>query len=174
VSELSHIPDLIKNWLENFIERPHPALGDWPPCPYARQARINECIAFVGVAVQQLESAVAQYAGLLETHDVVVMYFDHYEITPGLLQQQVQDLNHKIMGDDLVILEDHPGSPELINGVSMNFGACGLAILQKLSDLNQASDQLRNKGYYNVWSSDNLAAVVNWRYRSDFHTDENQ
>jgi hypothetical protein len=174
VSELSHIPDLIKNWLENFIESPHPALSNWPPCPYARQARINERIAFVGIDAYHLTSAVSQHAGLLKTHDVVVMYFDYNQITPELLQQQVQDLNHKIMTDDLVILEDHPGAPESINGVNMNFGDCGLAILQKLSDLNQASDQLRNKGYYNVWSSDNLAAVVNWRYRSDFHTDENQ
>ena len=174
MSELSHIPDLIKNWLENFIERPHPALGDWPPCPYARQARINERIAFVDIDAYHLTSAVSRHAGLLKTHDVVVMYFDHNQITPELLQQQVQDLNHKIMTDDLVILEDHPGAPELINGVNMNFGACGLAILQKLSDLNQASDQLRNKGYYDGWSSDNLAAVVNWRYRSDLRTDENQ
>jgi hypothetical protein len=102
------------------------------------------------------------------------MYFDHNQITPELLQQQVQDLNHKIMTDDPVILEDHPGAPELINRVSMNFGDCGLVILQKLSGLNRASDQLRNKGYYDVWSSDNLAAVVTWRYRSDLHTDENQ
>ena len=67
---------------------------------------------------------------------------------------------------DYVVLEDHPESEEFINGVKMNFGACGLMILQRLSKLNTAADQLQKKGYYNTWSKENLADVVNWRYIS--------
>ena len=29
----------IEQWLINFVEVPHPALGNWAPCPYARRAR---------------------------------------------------------------------------------------------------------------------------------------
>jgi len=46
----------------------------------------------------------------------------------------------------------------------MNFGKCGLMILQRLSKLNTAADQLREKGYYDTWSKKNLDEVVNWRY----------
>lgn len=69
------------------------------------------------------------------------------------------------MNENYVILEDHPFSPEYINGVNMNFGACGLLILQKLDKLNKASDQLREKGYYDVWSKGDLDEVVTWRYK---------
>ena len=31
-------------WCETFVEVPHPALGGWPPCPFARQARLNKTI----------------------------------------------------------------------------------------------------------------------------------
>ena len=31
-------------WSETFVEVPHPALGGWPPCPFARQARLNRTI----------------------------------------------------------------------------------------------------------------------------------
>jgi hypothetical protein len=30
-----------QSWIENFVEVPHPALGGWPPCPYARKARLD-------------------------------------------------------------------------------------------------------------------------------------
>ena len=31
----------IEAWIENFVEVPHPALGGFPPCPYARSARLK-------------------------------------------------------------------------------------------------------------------------------------
>ena len=31
----------IERWVETFVEVPNHALGGWPPCPYARQARLN-------------------------------------------------------------------------------------------------------------------------------------
>ena len=64
-----------------------------------------------------------------------------------------------------VILEDHPNIVENINGVCMNFGECGLMVLQKLDKLNNASDQLREKGYYKHWSQEDLDSVVSWRYK---------
>ena len=31
----------IERWMETFVEVPHPALGGWAPCPYARKARLD-------------------------------------------------------------------------------------------------------------------------------------
>jgi hypothetical protein len=28
----------IERWIETIVEVPHPALGGWPPCPYAKKA----------------------------------------------------------------------------------------------------------------------------------------
>ena len=32
----------IERWIVNFVEVPHPALGGWAPCPYARAARLKK------------------------------------------------------------------------------------------------------------------------------------
>ena len=39
--DLNTVTQDILSWCENFVEVPHPALGGWPPCPYARQARLT-------------------------------------------------------------------------------------------------------------------------------------
>ena len=31
----------IERWIATFVEVPHPALGGWAPCPYARRARLD-------------------------------------------------------------------------------------------------------------------------------------
>jgi len=70
-----------------------------------------------------------------------------------------------LMPLDYVILEDHPASVEMLNGVSMNFGQCGLLLVSKLSMLNNASVHLKSKGYYDHWPIENLDAVVTWRFK---------
>ena len=67
------------------------------------------------------------------------------------------------MQEDYVVLEDHPDKLEYVNGVNMNFGKCGLLLIQKLSKLNEASSQLKAKGYYDHWNQQVLDDVVNWR-----------
>ena len=101
---------------------------------------------------------------LLETHDVVVICFDHTKITSGNLQQWVEATNQQLLPTNYVILEDHPDLVEIVNGVCMNFGHCGLLVVQKLDKLNSAADQLRTKDYYNHWSQQDLDSVVSWRY----------
>ena len=32
----------IESWIINFLEVKNPALGDFPPCPYARSARLKQ------------------------------------------------------------------------------------------------------------------------------------
>ena len=45
----------------------------------------------------------------------------------------------------------------------MNFGKCGLLLVQQLSKLSTPSDQLSEKGYYDDWPQENYADVVAWR-----------
>ena len=39
--DLATIKQDIEQWITNFVEVPHPALGGWPPCPYAKKARLE-------------------------------------------------------------------------------------------------------------------------------------
>ena len=35
----------LHKWMTEFVEVPNKLLGDFPPCPYARQARITDKIS---------------------------------------------------------------------------------------------------------------------------------
>ena len=70
-----------------------------------------------------------------------------------------------LLAKDIVALDDHPETEEIIAGVKMNFGLCPIIVLQKNSKLNQSTDQLKEKGYYHSWSQSDLDKIVTWRYR---------
>jgi hypothetical protein len=157
------IIDNLQKWLIEFVEKPNPLLGNWSPCPFARNARINNKISIQFSEVDELYTIIKSSLSLLDDKEVVVICFDHTMINPIITQELVEEFNKELMPKNYVILEDHPDAPEYVNKVKMNFGKCGLLILQKLDKLTIASEQLSNKGYYDCWSKDELDEVVNWR-----------
>lgn len=159
--EIKHKLD---QWLVEFVEAANPALNGWPPCPYARAARLGNMISVVFATPEEFMEVVQQSIEKLEHKDVVVVCFDHRLIDPVSLQEFVISMNATLMPADYVILEDHPDAPEYVNSVKMNFGVCGLLVIQRLSKLNTASDKLKAQGYYESWDSKALAEVVSWRY----------
>ena len=156
----TRIQQELNTWLINFVEKSNTLLGDWPPCPYAKQARLNNQILTVFDSPLNYEL----YLNQIGKYEVVIICFDHIKFSASQIELFVKHSNSVLMWKDYVILEDHPDAEENINGVKMNFGLCGLLIIQRLSKLNHASKQLHHKGYYNTWSDENLDDVVNWRY----------
>lgn len=154
----------LDQWLTEFVEANNPALGDWPPCPYAKAARLSGMISVKFATALEFVDVIRESMDTLQIKDVVVVCFDHNNISPEHLQEFVVDMNKTLMPADYVILEDHPDAPEYVNGVKMNFGYCGLLVLQKLSKLNTAADKLRAQGYYDAWDQKSLEEVVLWRY----------
>jgi hypothetical protein len=153
--------------MTDFVEVPNAKLGNFAPCPYARAARVNNQIEILECQVHDFIKTVLNSLSLLEDKEVVVICFDHNDIDPVILQEWVIESNRALMKNNYVILEDHPNSPEYVNGVKMNFGECGLLILQKLDKLNSAADKLQEQGYYNSWDKFSLDSVVSWRYIQD-------
>jgi len=150
----------LQNWMVNFVEKSNKSLNNWPPCPYAKQARLRNQIHIVFDSPLH----VASYTHLLDQFEVIVLCFDHTKFSASQVTLFTQHVNSILVWKDCVVLEDHPNAEELINGVKMNFEECGLMIMQRLSKLNTAADQLRDKGYYETWSKENLDQVVNWRH----------
>lgn len=149
-------------WMEEFVEKPHPSLGGWPPCPYARQARLSNQID-IRPGIDPLTDC------LRVEHDawpkeVIVYWYDHTKFLPEAFVRDVEQANKRLLKKDIVALEDHPDTEEIISGIKMNFGYCAIIVLQKNSKLNQAADQLREKGYYHTWSQSDLDKIVTWRY----------
>jgi len=165
----------LTTWMKTFVEKPHPLLGNWAPCPYARKARVDNKIVIEFADTKYLESSILDnifhledsVAGewvQFESKDVVIIAFNHIEITVDELSEFVEYMNDRLIEKDIIILEDHPDAEaDKVNEVIMNFGKCGLLLIQRLSKLNEASRQLKAKGYYDHWDEDALNYVVNWR-----------
>ena len=158
-----HIIKQLNEWMVEFLEKPDPLLGNWPPCPYARQARINNKIDIRFSGVDDLTTSINNSLPVLEEKDVVIICFDHNKIEPKELQKFVKEQNETLLPKNYVILEDHPYAVEFVNGLLMNFNYCGLLLIQKADKLKHASEQLKSKGYYDVWGQQELDDVVNWR-----------
>jgi hypothetical protein len=149
----------ILTWSETFVEVPHPALGNWAPCPFARQARLQ---GTVGIFIGQdpyfdLESRAA--VGM-QQYEVIIYAYDPTEWTRNIFSPRLQAANQDfLLAADLIVLEDHPADVEDVNGVIMNQGKYALSLVQSLSDLDRRAHQMANKGFYHTWPKKYLTSL---------------
>ena len=150
----------IIKWMQDFLEVPNPALGGWAPCPYARAARVKNKIKII-----HGEPTGSDIVELVETLDwggneAYVFWYELDEIDLESFVALNKKLNEDYRDRDIVVLGDHPESDEVINGVRMNFDHASLQIVQRMSELNRASEVLERQGYYDTWPKDAYDEVV--------------
>jgi hypothetical protein len=147
----------------NFVEVPHPALGGFPPCPYARSARLkNSYDVFIGSdPYYDLKNRARNGMG---NREVVVYAYDPVEWPHDLFAASLAHANQDfLLAADILALEDHPADQEIVNGICMNQGTYALALVQSLSDLDTKAKQMASKGFYDSWPEDYLQALFQHR-----------
>jgi|TARA_B110000908_G_C9958132_1_gene315592 hypothetical protein len=148
----------IEKWIDKFVSVHNVKLGT-VPCPYARNALINY------VKTDDIRKSLDDLSlDFNDDFEVVCLYTPTKNYTAEDLSTIVMEFNHHAMVNDIVALEDHPHDEEIINGAKMNFGKCILVLVQRLHKVNEASDILKEKGYYANWSEKNLNDTVAWRF----------
>lgn len=155
------VESAILTWLKDFVEIPHPKLGNWSPCPFARQARLNQSYT-IQEGISVLQDGLKVVDNWDNTKEVVIIWYNNISVDE--LVNQTKELNHIIMPKNFVALEGHPDLGESINGVDLRFNLCPIIVCQPLDKLNEAADQLRAKGYYDHWDKETLDKIVNFRY----------
>ena len=155
----------ILHWSETFVEVPHPALGNFPPCPFARSARLKRTVGiFVGNDPYfDLETQCSKGMG---EYEVIIYAYDPGEWTYNYFHTRLDAANRDfLLANDLLVLEDHPEDKEIVNGICMNQGTYALALIQSLSDLNEKAQLVAKKGFYDTWPEDYLQAL--FKHRKD-------
>ena len=153
----------IESWIVNFVEVPHPALGGWAPCPYARKARLDrdyEVRLGTDPYIDLLEISKTGLNGksvVIIAYDTVFWEYCHFNASI-----KAANIVH-LIDNNMLALEDHPADTEMVNGVAMNQGTYALALVQSLSDLNDKAKLLAAKGFYDAWSEDYLQALFQHR-----------
>lgn len=153
----------ILHWIENFVEKPHPALGGWPPCPFARQARLQRKVEII-IGIDPYYDMKSRSVQGMGDYEVIVYAYDPAVWDYTQFSTALKDANQEfLLCRDLLALEDHPGDPEMVKGISMNQGTYALAMVQSLSKLDTASAQMHNKGFYDSWPEDYLEQLFQHR-----------
>ena len=153
----------IESWIENFVEVPHPALGNFPPCPYARSARLKKTYeVYLGSDPYYDLKNRASYG--MGNKEVIIYAYDPTEWPHELFAASIESANRDhLLRADILALEDHPHDVENVNGVIMNQGKYAMALVQSLNDLNVRAKQIASKGFYDSWPEDYLQALFQHR-----------
>jgi hypothetical protein len=126
-------------WSENFVEVPHPSLGGWPPCPFARQARLNNTVQVLIGADPYFDLRNRARWGM-GRYEVIVYAYNSADWPYARFHTAVEDANQEfLLSRDILALEDHPADVEDVNGVIMNQGKYALVLVQSLSKLKSTS-----------------------------------
>lgn len=144
----------IFEWIETFVETPHPSLGDWSPCPYARKARLDNRIN-IQLGTDNIYQDLVDVD--IENWDVVITVYNPNRFTAEDFDSQVQQANREILlPSNRIALSDHPEEVENVNGVVMNQGAWALVFVQRLDELNSKARAIGKLGFYNSWPEEYL------------------
>lgn len=144
----------ILQWIEKFVEAPHPALGGWSPCPYARRARLDNKVD-IRAGSDDLYQDLAEVK--IEHWDVIALVYDPIKHDCVEFENTIQLANQEILtAKNMIALGDHPDEIEDVNGVVMNQGKWALIFVQDLLELNDKAKQLGDKGFYDTWPDEYL------------------
>jgi hypothetical protein len=158
----------IEKWIVDFVEVPHPALGGWAPCPYARKARLDREFE-VRLGLTPIHDLVKISKTGMEGKGVIVIAYDPRQYTYEEFSRDLDIANQEfLLPNDLLALEDHPADLEVVNGITMNQGTYALALVQSLSDLNNKAQLVAKKGFYDTWPEEYLEVL--FKHRKDPRT----
>ena len=141
---------------------PRGELSGFSICPYAKQALSNNSYDILTGTVSSIHDILKNVD--TEKYQVTIVIVSDYETYDiDIMREYTQKLNAYYKHNDLVILDNDPRDPFVINGVTTTFNDWYLWVIQSLSDLNEKHQNLSKTSYYKVWTQQQLDEVVNWR-----------
>lgn len=158
----------IRNWSNKFLEVPNVNLNGLPPCPYARQAWIDDKVSFsIDTGLDGLVHEVA----IFDSHDYDIIVWANQEL-PDMqyLDGYCDGINEamSIAGKDMHLMVFHPdydahdaGLDFLVEeAVTDDSLVYCMVFIQRLSTLDDAALSLEKSGYYKHFPDDVYESLV--------------
>lgn len=159
----------INNWIENFLSVNNSAFNNLPPCPFAKQAMIDNKIHCVEISPVEHISMHDYFIAELENFsyhwpkgkEVVIIACHPHFISSEELSLAVETATTRFLdARGYVALEDHPDETEQVGDVILNNGSYAIAFLQDKKKLNTARRALHKQNYYMNWDEEYYADVL--------------
>jgi len=147
----------ISKWIE-YISIKRPEINGFPICPFASKAKYE---VITSTFIKGLKAGI-EIIRNTDTQIVIVDIEEHYTKEGlSLLCDHYNELFCS-MNDDLICFYDHPDDNNEINGIRTN-SEMSLLLIQRLSDVNEANEILKNTKYYDTWSKEYYEKIVGFR-----------
>ena len=165
----------VRIWSKHFLEVPNLHLGGVPACPFAKKAWLDKK---VWVAVKTKNSTYKKelndcLKNLDFTKKEILIFCDPYfSYSPDELHMATEDFNEWYNRKDFYFMSFHPSNPATeeeqrflvspnkdvdVSGPDYKYS---MMLVQKFSQLQEASDKLHKQGYYKQWPDEYYRDVV--------------
>ena len=150
----------LRNWSKNALEIPNKHYNNLPACPFAKAAWINDKVGFVFNYLEPEDLIYSCINDFDDSKDVVILV-DFFPMDLDEMDIFLDDLNQDISQGkyntkDLYLMGFHPEDENnelLDDSLDMEEDSTpsyAMIFFQRLSKLQEASDSLRVKGYYDI------------------------
>ena len=167
----------VRLWSKNYLEVSNVHLGGLPACPFARKAWTDNK---VWIAVKTKHSTYKKelndcLKNLDFTKKEILIFCDpYYSYSPDELHLATEDYNEWYNRKDIYFMSFHPSNPatieeqqflvspsaELLEDDTYPEHKYSMMLIQKFSQLQEASDKLHKQGYYSQWPKGYYRDVV--------------
>ena len=158
----------IRKWSHDFLEVPNKMLNGLPPCPYAKQAWLQDQVKFsINTGLDGLAKEVADFDN--HKYDIVI-WASEYLLDMEYLDGWCDGVNEamSIAGQDMHLMVFHPdydakeaGLEFLVeDDVTDDELVYCMVFVQKLSLLDDASLSLEKSGYFQYFPKDTYESLV--------------
>ena len=165
----------VRLWSKHYLEVPNLHLGGVPACPYAKKAWHDNKV-WVAVKTKhttykkELNDCIKNLD--FSKKDILIFCDPYYSYNPDELHLATEDYNDWYNRKDIYFMSFHPSNPAtekeqefLVNpeGFIPNVDSAlkySMMLVQKFSQLQQASDKLHKQGYYKSWPDEYYRDVV--------------
>ena len=138
----------LEKWIVETLSNPNPIFNNLPPCPYAKKAWLDGKVLICDNDWKTLDFSLL----LNGTYDLYIIPLENSVNT-----KEFDDLVigiREYVGNEYIVLDDHPENKEEVENFKLNFGKCPLIFVQARKKLSEAREWLETKGYYKNWKND--------------------
>jgi len=178
IQKARKIKEDVRLWSKHYLEIPNKHLGGYPACPFAKMAWLQDKVQI------EIKPKFLSYKKELNDHiytldfavkEILIFCDPFYSYTPNQFHQITEEYNDKYNKIDMYFMSFHPHNPATTEDQAFLVEPEGHApaitsdlkysmmLVQKFSQLQEASDKLHKQGYYKKWPREYYEDVVGSR-----------
>ena len=165
----------VRKWSEHFLEIPNKHLGGFPACPFAKKTwKDKKVLIKTKIKNKWYKTQLNAYLSKInfDRHEILIFCDPYFNYSLEQFQDMIDAYNNWYNKKDIFFMGFHPLNPaneeEQEFLVSPNGDTpviesdlmYSMMLIQKFSQLQEASDKLHKVGYYKLWPTEYYQDVV--------------